>query len=143
MCWGAGGHVQFNISILELVSAFTCVYSNHRVFSLIANEDTSIAIPVHTYHCTATASRSRITRYDITILALGHASIQPYVHIVPLLVIEGNEGFISPGEGNLIVAIVPPVVHAIITRDVPEFHLNLGKVKCHRHGMKKISLNTR
>lgn len=85
------------------------VQSEHAVKVLGSDVNVAIAVAVHLHRLACTGAIHQVAGDDVAVLARGQAGLQSLREVVEV-VVEGDEALGAATEGNLVVAIVPPVV---------------------------------
>lgn len=97
------------------------VQGEDAVEVLGSDVNVAIAIAVHLHRLARTGAIHQVAGDDVAVLARGQAGLQCLREVVEV-VVEGDEALGAATEGNLVVAIVPPVVHLGAADGVLEGH---------------------
>lgn len=89
------------------------------VFLGLANRDVGPAIGANNNGLASATGAALLARDDIAIGAGWESSLEGTVHVV-VVVVEGNKATIATAEGDLVVAIIPPVLHLGRSHGIPE-----------------------
>jgi hypothetical protein len=110
---------NFPLDLNKTINSHLCMNGQDTVEFVVPNKNVRTSITSNADRFSRTAAALFRSRNDVAIRTSRQASLQILTQIGTLDV-ERNETSTSPTEGNLIVAVRPPVVDACATDDVTE-----------------------